>query len=57
MDVFQEGDIVHMDDQTKGEVLFVYKFKEVAVVEIDGSAMNIPLDRLSKTKFKIQEGT
>ena len=32
MDVFQEGDIVHMDDQTKGEVLFVYKFKEVAVV-------------------------
>jgi len=52
----EEGDTVHMDDRTKGTVVHVYKSKQVAVIEIDGEHMNIPTNRLSKTKFKIIEG-
>ncbi|MCK5140220.1 MAG: hypothetical protein KAQ85_10295 [Thermodesulfovibrionia bacterium] len=55
MEALKEGDIVHMDDQTKGSIVYMYKYKQVAVIEIDGEHMNIPTCRLSKTKFKPQK--
>ena len=56
MEALKEGDIVHMDDQTKGSIVYMYKYKQVAVIEIDGEHMNIPTCRLNKIQTTKEGG-